>query len=363
MYNLIKFKNKCEARHKLTSHYSSIYKLNDDYYILTKSNDKPTIQVNNLSPDEYQLYQWALGEIENFHDFIIYEANSVLSNNSRALISNTGATILRTFEFLTEVFGILNYTSDSFSDGGIYNTLDKAITKVNQLLDLGVETIDVGVESTRPEASVIDPETEITTLKKILPHIFEIKRKFKISIDTYHPETVKWLLNQDIDYINDVSGNLPLDLVKECIVANKSYIAMHSLSIPASKELILPLSINPIEYLGQWIDNKIRIFQDNNINTDSIILDPGIGFGTNGPQSWYILKNINLLKRRGVELLVGHSRKSFISHISTKNVSERDLESGLIAARLLNQIDYLRLHDVSYVKAVHPINSLMVQYR
>jgi dihydropteroate synthase len=363
MHHLIKFRHKKEARQKISGLHSSIYKLNDYYYILSKSSDKSTAFITSLSSDEYQLYQWAMSEIDNSHDFIVYETNSILTNNSRALVTNTGVTIYRTFEFLTEVFGILNYTPDSFSDGGRYNTPDTAIAHVNYLLDQGVETIDIGVESTRPGASIILPETEIKALQKILPHICEIKRNFKISIDTYHPETVKWLLNLDIDYINDVSGNLSLDLVKECINTNKSYIAMHSLSIPSSKELILSLGDNPVSYLGRWIDDKIRAFHKMNIDTDKIILDPGIGFGTNGPQSWYILKNTNLLKRDGVELLIGHSRKSFISHISTKAVGERDLESALVAASILDKVDYLRLHDISYLKATYSVNSLMVQYR
>ena len=363
MYNLIKFKHKKEARQKVSSCYSSIYKLNDCYYILTKASDKSRSFITNLSPDEYHLYMWAMSEINNSHDFIIYETNSVLADNSRALITNTGATIYRTFGFLTEVFGILNYTSDSFSDGGRYDNLDKAIAQVNYLLDQGVETIDIGVESTRPGASITLPETEIKALQKILPQICEIKRNFKISIDTYHPETVKWLLNLDIDYINDVSGNLPLDLVKECINTNKSYIAMHSLSIPSSKELNLPLRADPVSYLGRWVDDKTQAFHKNNIDTNKIILDPGIGFGTNSPQSWYILKNINLLKSDRIELLVGLSRKSFISHISTKAVGERDLESALVAAGILNKVDYLRLHDSSYLKAIYSVHSLMVQYR
>ncbi len=363
MHHLIKFKHKKEARQKVSSCYSSIYKLHNCYYILTKASDKSRAFITNLSPDEYQLYLWAISEIDNSHDFIVYETNSVLVDNSRALITNTGATIYRTFGFLTEVFGILNYTSDSFSDGGQYDSPDKAIAQVNYLLDQGVETIDLGVASTRPGANIILAETEINALQKILPHICEIKRNFKISIDTYHKETVKWLLNLDIDYINDVSGNLELDLVKECINTNKSYIAMHSLSIPSSKELILPLRDNPVSYLGQWIDDKIRAFHKMNIDTDKIILDPGIGFGTNGSQSWYILKNINLLKRDGVELLIGHSRKSLISHISNKNVRERDLESGLIAANILDKVSYLRLHDIGFLKAIHTVNSLMVQYR
>ncbi len=363
MHHLIKFKHKKEARQKVLGYHSSIYKLNDYYYILFKSSAKHIDFIANLSPDEYQLYQWAMSEIYNSHDFIIYETNSVLVNNSRALATNTGATIYRTFEFLTEIFGILNYTPDSFSDGGQYNTPEQAIAQVNYLLDLGVETIDIGVESTRPGANVIKPDTEINALEKILPHICAIKRSFKISIDSYHPETVKWLLQFDIDYINDVSGNLALDLVKECINTNKTYIAMHSLSIPSSRELILPLRDNPVSYLGQWIDDKVCTFHKNNIDTDKIILDPGIGFGTNSPQSWYILRNINLLKQDGIELLIGHSRKSFIGHVSNKNVIERDLETGLIAAHMLNHVDYLRLHDVSYLKAIHRVNLLMVQYR
>ncbi len=369
MHHLIKFISKQNLRRIINGRHSSIYILNDSKYILIQSKYIPKISgssleiVNSFTADEYELYHWAYSEINNTHNFIPFESYAELTDKGLLLISEEGEKIYRTFEPLTEIFGILNYTPDSFSDGGRYNTPDTAIAQVNCLLDQGVETIDIGVESTRPGASIVLPEDEIKALQKILPHVCEIKREFKISIDTYHKETVKWLLNQDIDYINDVSGNLPLDLVKEATNTGKRYIAMHSLSIPSSKDLILPVRKNPFNDLSQWIGDKIRVFNTNKIDIDKVILDPGIGFGKNGPQSWYILKNIHCLKREGVELLVGHSRKSFINHVSNKVSANMDMESALVATHLLNQVDYVRIHDVSYLKAMHPINSLMVQYR
>jgi dihydropteroate synthase len=360
MYNLIKFKHKHDARQQMSGQYSSIYKLNNYYYIVTYSD---TSSVNNLSADEYELYQWGCAEISNSPAFIVYETNSALSENGRSRTTDTGATIYRTFEYLTEIFGILNYTPDSFSDGGLYNTPDAAINQINHLLDGGCEIIDIGVESTRPGASVITAEAEISCLTNLLAAIRDIPRRFKLSIDTYHIDTVKWLINQDVHYINDVSGSLPLSLVGECINSGKSYIAMHSLSVPASKELILPLTTNPVEYLGQWIDNKIRTLQDYNINLDKVIFDPGIGFGNNSPQSWYIIRNISKLCRPGVELLLGHSRKSFIGHINFKDSANRDLESGLIAASIASQVDYLRLHDVSYLNSVYPVYSSIIPHK
>ena len=369
MHYLIKFKNKQELRRIINGRHSSIYILNDSKYILIQSKYNPKISnssleiVNAFTNDEYELHHWAYSEINNTHNFVPFESCTELTDKGLLLISEEGEKIYRTFEPLTEIFGILNYTPDSFSDGGLYNTPEKAIAHANYLLDSGVETIDIGVESTRPGANVMTAQMEIATLQKLLPHILEIKREFKISIDSYHPETVKWLLNQDIDYINDVSGKLPLDLVREATNTGKMYIAMHSLSVPSSKDLILPVRNNPFNYLSKWLGDSIRIFHTNKINIDKVILDPGIGFGKNGPQSWYILKNFQALKREGVELLIGHSRKSFINHVSNKSSTELDMESALIATHLLNQVDYLRLHDMSFVKAMHPINSLMVQYR
>ena len=310
-----------------------------------------------MSLGEKDLFNWAKSEIENSSEFIMYETNSTLSTKGRTLINNTSI-ITRTFKYLSEVFGILNYTPDSFSDGGLYNQLTHAEKRIIDLINLGVEIIDIGVESTRPDALPLNDNEEIEYLKPVLNMAIKLRKyyQFQISIDTYHNQTATWLCDQDIQFINDVSGKINPTIVKECINANKRYIAMHSLDVPANPSHIIQLDTNPITYLSKWIDHKLNQLDKHNIDLSKIIIDPGIGFGKNSSQAWYIIKNLNRLELNGTQLLLGHSRKSFINHLDKQDIaSKRDLTTALIAGFLVNHVDYLRLHDVVALHQIYPV--------
>ena len=281
-------------------------------------------------------------------------------HNGRVMLLPDGTEIIRSFEYLTELMAILNYTSDSFSDGGKYNQIDKALTQIISQVELGAAIVDLGVESTRPGATAMSDQEEIKLLSQILGPIIELKQQynFRLSIDTYHPETVLWLLNMDIDIVNDVSGNLPLELIAAIIKNNQRYIAMHSLGIPASRTNIIDIAVDPIQAINSFMENKVKQLLAIGVKPEniekSLIFDPGIGFGKNPAQSWYILNNLNKLNTHGCELLIGHSRKSFFSHIADKSAANRDLETAIVAAQLINKVDYIRLHDLTMQNAIYP---------
>lgn len=362
---LVKFNEKSFIRaiiSKLTNYkISSIYKLAHTNYLIIKSsvvlNSKYICDINSLTLAEQDLYAWGVSEVENSSQFIIYESQSISTLGGRQRLTTDGNILVRTFEYLAEVFGILNFTTDSFSDGGKYNTNDNACNRIIELVNSGASVIDLGVESTRPNASQIDSTMEIERLEKILPLAIDLKRhyKFEISIDTYHEDTVKWLLDKDISFINDVSGKLPATLVREITNTGKKYIAMHSLTIPPQKDCIIDLSVNPIECLNDWIRNKASIFEENKVNLNSVIFDPGIGFGKNMPQSWFIIKNLSFLQTNGLGILLGHSRKSFLNYITPDVTDLKEIATGIIAAISSKHVDYLRLHDLSILNNCHPI--------
>lgn len=366
---LIKFTNKHDVRSILRQiedyQKSSIYVLGSTYYLyILSSSDLSKFQLTEMTSLELELLSWAKSELENPIQFINYETQSSLVKNGRQLIAKDGI-IIRSFTSLVEFFGVLNFNSDSFSDGGTYDSIESAVKQANDLIHAGVEIIDIGVESTRPGAISLDAEFEISQLQQLLPEIqlLRSQNSFRISIDTYHKETVKWLINQHVDFINDVSGLIPEDLVLEVIKSDKCYVAMHSLVIPSKKNHIIDLTVNPIEHILNWIGKKLEHFAKYNIDFNKLIIDPGIGFGNNSAQAWYILSNIHLLKNCGIEILVGHSRKSFFNHVTSLKAPQRDLATAVVAGVLADQVDYFRLHDSRLLNEIYPlISQLQVKY-
>lgn len=249
-----------------------------------------------------------------------------------------------------QLMGILNITPDSYSDGGQFLQTDKAIAQAIQLVNDGADIIDVGAESTRPNAIAISADEEWQRLEPILialkatsflmpPHI---------SIDTYHPETAEKALAYDIHIINDVSG-LDNQRMRAIIKsANIDCVVMHHKKIPERRDDHLPRHLDPTPAVLQWLQDRLQLLQDEGFDLNKLIIDPGIGFGKLAEQSLLLLKNIAAFKSLGTRVLVGHSRKTFLSLASSLPFAERDIETLAISLLLNNiPIDILRLHNVS----------------
>ena len=334
--------------------FSSIYKINDNNYILMflgddhlkfirSTSNKVIHQYNSF---ESFIYNWSLAEILQNIDFIKLENQSFYSINGR-YIELFGQKIFRTKYVITELFAILNYTLDSFSDGGMHDNIDCLLDYAEKQIFAGSDVLDIGVASTNPNSKLMSSELEISVLQQILSQLIHLKNRYKVklSIDTYNIETIKWCLDKEIDFINDVSASITNDLLHEVVNSEKSYIAMHNITIPANKDLYLEIGNDPIEQIISWI--KCKQFEYSEISRDKIIFDPGIGFGKLPSQSWYIIKNIDRLKKMGLDLLVGHSRKSFFSHlIGEINPNQRDFETSISSFGMVNKVNYLRLHNI-----------------
>lgn len=242
----------------------------------------------------------------------------------------------------TKIWGILNITPDSFSDGGKHFAIDTAIKFSQDLINLGVDVIDIGAESTRPGAKVLSFEEEWARLKDILPQIKEIKKNVLISLDTTKGEIIKKAINY-IDIINDVSGFKDpkmLDIVNN---SGLPAVLMHNLGVPADPSKIVSEELDIIEEIYRWFAKKIETVQ-----STKLILDPGIGFGKNAIQSLDIIKNISVLHKLNLPLLVGHSRKSYIKLL---DVNDRDTATAIISTYLAQkQVQHLRVHNVGLNK-------------
>ncbi len=253
-----------------------------------------------------------------------------------------------------QIMGILNITDDSFSDGGQYVSVDAAVAQAQHLLSSGATILDIGGQSTRPGAKQIGPQSEWARLKPVLEHLSAtLDSSVPFSIDTYHPEVVQQLQHSNISqiqWINDVSGGQSPELLQA--VANSTYkiVLMHSLGIPPSAERVLPVKRAPIDYIIDWGAMKLQQLHIYGIAKERVILDPGIGFGKSPYQSLALLRDIAKLKSLGCELLVGHSRKSFMSTFTATPI-ERDIETSAMCPYLLSQgVDYIRVHDVASVQ-------------
>src|SRR3990167_4241003 len=251
-----------------------------------------------------------------------------------------------------ELVGVLNVTPDSFSDGGHYLDIEKALEHAQCLITYGAEIIDIGAESTRPNAHrPLNAAEEWQRLEPILSalkdrSLFSLLQP-KISVDTRHAETAAKAIASGIDWINDVTG-LTQPNMRQCI-ANSTVdcVVMHHITIPADPKQTIPRDQDPVNFLYQWGKNQIITLEQAGIASNRVILDVGIGFGKTAYQSLALLKHINEFKKLGTRLLVGHSRKSFMHLFTPRPPSERDIETMATALYLANQdVDYLRVHNV-----------------
>lgn len=249
-----------------------------------------------------------------------------------------------------QLVGIVNITPDSFSDGGKYLHVEKAIQRIQELTDQGAAIIDLGAQSTRPNAPRISLEEEWNRLQPVLEFMAQdlSKRLAKplISLDSYNSRVIqRALASYPIDWVNDVSGGRDEELLQIVAGTNCKIVLNHSLTVPASREVVLPFERRPIAYLVDWAEEKLELLNALGISKDRIILDPGIGFGKSSFQSLSLLREIDALKKTGCEILVGHSRKSFLKMVT--DAEDRDLETvGMSHVLLEKNIDYLRVHHI-----------------
>lgn len=239
----------------------------------------------------------------------------------------------------TYIFGILNVTPDSFSDGGEYSNIDAALLHSEKMIKEGVDIIDVGGESTRPGYTLISDEEEIS---RVAPVIEKIKSEFDIpvSLDTYKSKVAKAGIEAGADLINDIWGlqydkNMGKVIAESgvacCLMHNRKEINYLSFS----EDLYLDLS-----YI---LNDALRA----GISEDKIILDPGVCFAKTTEHNLYVLQNMEMLNHLGCPWLLGASRKSFIGNTLKLPVNER-LEGTLATTALavMKGASYVRVHDV-----------------
>jgi dihydropteroate synthase len=239
------------------------------------------------------------------------------------------------------VMGILNVTPDSFSDGGQFLDPAAALAHARAMADAGADILDIGAESTRPYggAKPVAAEDEKARLAPILPAA--AKLGLPVSIDTIKAATAAWALDQGAAIVNDVWG-LQRDAEMAKLVAARGVpvIVMHNRD---AADPALDIVADVIAFFARSLEIAARA----GIARDSIVLDPGIGFGKTPEQSIACIARLAEFKRFGLPLLVGASRKRFIGSVAPSPPDERI--GGSISAHLLavrNGATIVRVHDV-----------------
>ena len=245
--------------------------------------------------------------------------------------------------------GILNVTPDSFFDGGLYNTEKKVDIQVMKMIEDGMDILDVGGYSSRPGAKEISIDEEID---RVIPVVKFIRKKYPeliLSVDTFRSEVARNCLDLGIDIINDISAGCIdkniLDVVSEY---NCPYIMMHMKGTPQTMQ-INPEYDNLIKELLIFFAKRIYLAREKGII--DIIVDPGFGFGKTLDHNYTIIKKIENFKLLDLPILVGISRKSFIT--KQLDINKKDSLNGTTALNMYfleKKINILRVHDVKEAK-------------
>ena len=253
--------------------------------------------------------------------------------------------------------GILNITPDSFSDGGRWTGVDHIEATALAWAEHGVHLIDIGAESTRPNAVVVDPEVEWRRIEPVLNRLTDVfaDRPLRplLSLDSRNVSTLERGVDAGIDLFNDVSGLEQHDICSFVASSGLTVIAMHAVSVPVVPAESLPMGTSAVGHIECWLERKREDWHDAGIDESRVIIDPGIGFGKTPNQSVELLANVKRLRSHGHRVAIGHSRKSFMNGFAPESAAERDTETLGISLSLANQgADIIRVHDpVAHIRA------------
>jgi dihydropteroate synthase len=249
----------------------------------------------------------------------------------------------------TLVMGVLNCTPDSFSDGGRYAKKDAAVAHALRLAEDGASILDVGGESTRPEAEPVTPEEEQKRVLPVIEALFKKDYPIPMCIDTRNASTAERALAAGASMVNDVSG-LRHDPAMGGVVARNAVpvVLMHSRGTPQTMAQETNYHDLMAEVIAELRD-RMRLAREAGIEAGNILLDPGLGFAKTAEQSIEILRSLAELRTLGRPLVVGPSRKSFLKKLGAKDDETR---FGLATAAALAVCAYagaqiLRVHDVA----------------
>ncbi|WP_018134271.1 dihydropteroate synthase [Acaricomes phytoseiuli] len=249
------------------------------------------------------------------------------------------------------IFGVLNVTPDSFSDGGAYDSLDSAIAHGLRMFYAGADVIDIGGESTRPGAEEVDPETEQQRIMPVVEAM--VKAGALVSVDTRHASTAAAALDAGAGIINDISGTSASPEMIALIAERKvPYVLMHRRGDAKTMDSLTQYDDVVQEVIAE-LSTARQAFYDAGVSPEQIIVDPGLGFSKTTEQNWQLLAALSSFSVLGNRVLVGTSRKRFLGTLlatAGKAASPQERDHATVATTALAAAQGawgVRVHDVT----------------
>lgn len=248
------------------------------------------------------------------------------------------------------IMGVLNVTSDSFSDGGNFLSMDRACEHAFMMIAQGADIIDIGGESTKPGVAPVPLDIE---LARVVPIIEQIRcdSDVCISIDTHKPEVMHAAISSGANIINDINALRTPGALAMAAQLAVPVCLMHMKGNPQNMQLNPSYPTGVIEEVMQFFNERISACLQAGIKTQKLILDPGFGFGKNVKDNLRLTNKVNMFSTFKLPILLGVSRKSTIGAVLAKEVGERLIGSIAIAVyAALKGVNIIRTHDVDETK-------------
>lgn len=259
------------------------------------------------------------------------------------------------------IMGVLNLTPDSFSDGNSYLSIQAAIDTAMNMVEDGADIIDIGGESTRPDAKPVSAEEE---LGRVMPVIEGLAGCIKVplSIDTWKASVAAEALKAGAEIVNDVSSMTFDPLMAETVAASGAGIVlMHTRGRPSEMQVNTVYG-DIVSEISAFLQGRISAAISAGINMESIVVDPGIGFGKSVSGNLEIIRRLKEFSSLNRPLLIGTSRKSFIGASLGRNVAERvSGTAATVAVSMMNGASIFRVHDVKIMRdTVDIVRAIMI---
>jgi len=247
-----------------------------------------------------------------------------------------------------QIMGIVNVTPDSFSGDGQMGAA--AIAAAERLVEAGVDILDLGAESTRPNGVALNAEEEWLRLGPVLAGLASRpwRARVRISIDTRHAASAVRALDLGVEIINDVTGLGDLAMPQALAQRHCAVVVMHALTVPVDPAVTLPEDCDVVAEVLRWKAAVTAQAQAAGIAPQRLIYDPGLGFGKTARQSLNLALRTNELVASGGQWLIGHSRKSYLKLFTTAEAAQRDDLTLAFSAQFAHAgAHILRVHDVA----------------
>lgn len=246
----------------------------------------------------------------------------------------------------SRVVGILNVTPDSFSDGGRFSDSGAAVDQARRMVEEGADILELGGESTRPGAVAVTADEE---LRRVVPVLRRLRSELAVplAVDTYKPEVARAVLDEGAEIINDVYGARGEGLLAiEVARAGAGLVIMHMKGTPRDMQ-VDPFYEDVVGEVLAFLQDRVAFSERAGVDPESIILDPGLGFGKRVEDNLVLLGRLSEFHRLGKSVMIGPSRKSFVGKVLDLPVEERwEGTAACVGAAILQGAAFVRVHEV-----------------